>query len=65
MSKTRHILLLFTIIPFAACVLAPRNLERSRHKYNEAVVKTRREELLRNIVRLRYVLGLRFTLTSC
>lgn len=36
------------------CVRGARNFEISRHKYNEALTKTRREEMLLNIVRLRY-----------
>lgn len=38
----------------SGCVLGPKSLERSRLNYNRAVQRTTREELLLNLVRMRY-----------
>jgi hypothetical protein len=52
-------LLLLTILPALAvggmgCALGPRSIEQSRLRYNEAVKSTTEQQLLLNIVRLRY-----------
>lgn len=39
---------------FSGCTIGPRALENSRPRYNEAIKKTTEEQLLLNIVRLRY-----------
>ena len=36
------------------CTLGPKEINRGRQQYNEAVQKSFREELLLNLVRLRY-----------
>ena len=38
----------------AGCALGPRSVEQSRLRYNEAVKTTAEQQLLLNIVRLRY-----------
>ena len=49
---------MFSTMPFAillaGCSYGPRSILRSRTKYNEAVKTTSEEQLLLNIVRLRY-----------
>jgi hypothetical protein len=52
---TRNALLLTLLLAVApGCTIGPRSLERSRLRYNEAVKATGEEQLLLNIVRLRY-----------
>jgi hypothetical protein len=46
--------LVFAAALAAGCSLGPRSLERNRLRYNEAVKTTTEEQLLLNIVRLRY-----------
>ena len=41
-------------LPIAGCSFGPRALENTRLRYNEAVKTTTEEQLLLNIVRLRY-----------
>ena len=48
------VLLILSILPAFGCALGARNLDLTRQKYNEANAKTNREELLLNLVRLRY-----------
>jgi len=52
----RLVVILFAISSFASCGCAfgPRSLEKSHGKYNESFVRVDSEELLLNIVRLRY-----------
>ena len=57
MLWTRRRLLLglaATALGHVGCSIGPRSLERDRLRYNEAVKRTSEEELLLNIVRLRY-----------
>jgi hypothetical protein len=47
-------LLLLAALLVCGCALGPRSLDRNRLRYNEAVKTTTEEQLLLNIVRLRY-----------
>ena len=47
--------LLFTVLAAGCSVIGPRSLKQSRLQYNEVVKVTSEEEMLLNIVRLRYV----------
>jgi hypothetical protein len=51
-GQTGLVLLLSVCV--AGCTIGPRALETHRLPYNEAVKKTTEEQLLLNIVRLRY-----------
>src|SRR5262245_10983809 len=47
--------LLIACLLTAGCALGPRAVENSRLRYNEAVKVTNEQQLLLNIVRLRYI----------
>ncbi len=46
---------LFLVLTVPACSLGPRTIEQSRLRYNEAVKVTSEQQLLLNVVRLRYI----------
>ncbi len=48
------LLLAVSLLVISGCAMGPRALRFNRQKYNEAVTRTNREELLLNLVRLRY-----------
>lgn len=54
--RNRHVTTLILLLTLTAsgCVLGPKSLQYSRLNYNRAVQQTSREELLLNLVRMRY-----------
>ena len=48
------LLLAVSLLVSCGCAMGPRALRFNRQKYNESVTRTNREELLLNLVRLRY-----------
>jgi hypothetical protein len=53
-KKTSAFLLLMGIISTCGCALGPRQIQHSRMKYNTAIQRTFQEEMLLNLVRLKY-----------
>lgn len=53
--KHAYYLVVFTLLLFLQGCIGPRGLEATRYRYNEAIQRTDAEELLLNLVRLRYV----------
>jgi hypothetical protein len=54
MRTIRLVVLLGLAISAGACTLGPRNIQPDRFDYNEAIARSNQEQLLSNIVRLRY-----------
>ncbi|MCP4782031.1 MAG: hypothetical protein GY878_00605 [Fuerstiella sp.] len=48
------VMFIFCAITACGCMLGPKSLQHSRLNYNRAVQTTSREELLLNLVRMRY-----------
>lgn len=48
------IAILVSSCPLTGCVLGPRQIDESRIKYNQAIQRTLQEEMLLNLVRLKY-----------
>lgn len=54
MAQSCRVVLACCVALIAGCALGPRSVERNRLRYNEAVKTTTEQQLLLNIVRLRY-----------
>ncbi|MCP4169178.1 MAG: hypothetical protein GY758_00215 [Fuerstiella sp.] len=65
MRKFQSVVILLVCITTACrCVLGPKSLQHSRLNYNRAVQATHREELLLNLVRIRYYESEEFLVVS-